>query len=165
MKRFLIAGALAVLPATASAGVGVTWSAGSEYGAKGYYTSAFNLPTIDYHQDKFVIQVHALDLVEGLVTDNLQFGLNGYMTTRRAKVNEDVGGVIQPGLSLDIYAPGFDFSNGLIGFQAQVRMGAQTQKGTGFGIYVVPGLGVGMAGGEADVMVSGMLQVSAWTNK
>ena len=165
MKRFLIAGALAVLPATASAGVGVTWSAGSEYGAKGYYTSAFNLPTIDYHQDKFVIQVHAIDLVEGLVTDNLQFGLNGYMTTRRAKVNEDVGGVVQAGGGLAIYAGDFDFDYLAWDVQLKARLGAQTQKGAGFGIYVVPGLGVGMAGGEADVMVSGMLQVSAWTNK
>ena len=64
-----------------------------------------------------------------------------------------------------VWAPDFNFDYKQIGFQAHVRMGAQTQKGAGFGIYVVPGFGVGLVGDETDFIASGQLQVSAWTNK
>lgn len=165
MKRFLIAAVLAAVPATASAGVGLTWSAYTLENAKGYYSSPFALPTVDYRQDKFVLQIKAVDLVQGVVAGNLELGLAGFMTTRHAKVNEDIGGVIQPGLSLEVYAPDFDFDYKQIGFQGHVRMGAQTQKGAGFGIYVVPGFGVGLVGDEMDIIASGQLQVAAWTNK
>ncbi len=164
MKRFLLALALAVLPSAAQAGVGVTWFTGADGGAKGFFTSGSSLPTLDFHMEKYVIQVHALDLVRGVIGEQLYLGGDFYMTTRRLKVNEDIGGVIQPGGSLDI-ATNFDFDPLNLGVMGKVRMGAQTQKGMGFGIYVVPGIGFGLAGDETDVLFSGQLQISTWTNK
>lgn len=164
MKRLLIAALAAFVPAVANAGVGLTWFTGSEFGAKSYYASPMGLPTIDIHNKEFVVQLHALDLVHGIVNEQLYLGANGYMTTRRMKVNEDIGGVIAPGASLDIVT-NFDFDPLNLAAQGLVRMGAQTQKGMGFGIYVVPGLGIAMAGGEFDVVMSGQLQISTWTNK
>lgn len=165
MKRFLMAAALAALPTAAQAGVGVTWFTGYDGGSKGFFTSGSALPTVDFHMNEYIIQVHALDLVRCGLTESLCLGGDFYMTTRRMKVNEDIGGVIQPGASLDIYSPTFDMDPLSVGAMGKVRMGAQTQKGMGFGIYVVPGIGLGMGGGELDFLYSGQLQISTWTNK
>lgn len=164
MMRTLLAAALAVLPSVAQAGVGVTWFTGFDGGAKGYFASGSALPTVDYHTEGMVIQVHALDLVRGVIGEQVYLGGDFYMTTRRLKVNEDIGGVIQPGGSLDI-ATNFDFDPLNLGVMGKVRLGAQTQKGMGFGIYVVPGIGFGLAGEETDVLFSGQLQISTWANK
>lgn len=165
MKRFLVAAVLALLPAAAHAGVGVTWFTGAEGGAKSLIVDQSLLPTVDFHVQNYVIQVHALDLVRCGVGQALCLGGDFFATTRKLKVNDDIGGVIQPGGSLDIYSPTFDFDFVSLDAIAKVRMGAQTQKGMGFGIYVVPGLGIGMAGGEFDIAYSGQLQISTWTNK
>lgn len=165
MKRYLLAAALAVLPSVAQAGMGFTWYTGvNGSGAKGFFASPTVLPTLDIHNEKWTYQLHALDLVRGLVAEQLYLAGDVFMTTRRMKVNEDIGGVIQPGGSLDI-ATNFDFEPVNLGLQGKVRMGAQTQKGMGFGVYVVPGVGVGMASQEIDFLFSGTLEVSVWSNK
>ena len=56
-----------------------------------------------------------------------------------------------------------------------MRMGAQAAKGMGFGIYVVPELGVSLANGDAadavrpdgtmELEVGGQLQISTWLAK
>lgn len=168
MKRTLAAAALALLPSIAQAGVGLTWYTGPSVGTRGYWADPVYLPTIDIHNQKMLVQLHALDLVAGLPAKEIVLGGDLFMTTRHLKVNEDIGGVIAPGGGLDFAADtGFD----VFDFDAQfkVRMGAQTQKGMGFGIYVVPGLGIGAVSAagntEFDVVASGELQISVWTNK
>jgi len=168
MKRFLAALALAVVPSIAQAGVGLTWYTGPSGGTKAVYGDPMYLPTIDIHSQKLLIQLHALDLVAYLPAKYIALGGDVFVTTRHLKVNEDIGGVIATGGSLDLFTDtGFDAFD--VGAQFKVRMGAQTQKGMGFGIYVVPGLGVGAvsSGGNSsmDILASGQLQVSVWTNK
>ena len=176
MKRLLVAAALAVVPAAAHAGMGLTWQAGGTFNSpNGHYINVFGLPTLDFHQQGgMVIQVNAMDLIYGLATKTLD--ANGdtsravdlaggvYFTTRRYKVSEDIGGVIQPGARLEVQTnTGFDPL--AVTAQAQVRMGAQAQKGMGFGIYVVPGIGAGLGqDGEADLIMSAGLQISTWLN-
>ena len=167
MKRLLIAAALAAFPAVAQAGVGLTWQAGGTFTSpNGHYIPPFGLPTLDFHlQGGTVIQLNALDLVYGLPRKAVDVGGDFFVTTRRLKVNEDIGGVIQPGGRLEI-ATDTSFSAVAGSALFQLRMGAQTAKGMGFGIYVVPGLGAALGqDGEADLDVSGALQISTWMNK
>ena len=164
MKRFLAAVALAVLPSLAHAGVGLTWYTGPSFGSKGIWSNPMSLPTIDIHNEQMLIQLHALDLVAWLPAKEIALGGDMFMTTRHLKVNEDIGGVIAPGGGLDILTD-TGFNAFYVDGQAKLRMGAQTQKGMGFGIYVVPGIGLGMGGGELDFLYSGQLQISIWTNK
>ena len=73
---------------------------------------------------------------------------------------------VQAGGGLAVYAPDFDFDYLGWDVQLKARLGAQTQKGAGFGIYVVPGLGAtnGITG-DPSIAASGMVQFSAWMNK
>ena len=69
--------------------------------------------------------------------------------------------MIQPGGRLEVQT-NTSFDPLAVTAQAQVRMGAQTQKGMGFGIYVVPQLGVSTIPGEFRVTYGGGFQISAW---
>ena len=163
MLRFALAGLLAALPAAAHAGIGTTYSLGSEYSTRGLYFSPMWLPTLDIVNEGMVIQLHALDLLSGLTNEAVVLGGNIHFTTLRKNINESIGGVVQPGGSLDIVTD-FDFDPLYLSALGLVRMGAQSQKGMGFGIYVVPGAGIVLADGDLELGVSGTLQVSAWMN-
>lgn len=162
MKRFLMAGALAALPLVAEAGVGSTYGFGGNLSGVGP-----SLPSIDWNAQGVIGQVHLLDLIVFGANNELLLSGNVFKTMQRAKVNEDIGGVVQLGGGLVLDAPDFNFD--ALGWDVQVkgRLGAQTQKGAGFGIYVVPGIGVtnNTLDGDPAVTGSGMVQFSAWMNK
>ncbi len=183
MKKLAIAAIACAMPLTASAGGwGFTSHSSNSYSGNGYYASQFHdLPSLDIRQAGWVIQIDALDLLHSLVTEtvdadgdearDLHLGVNAYKTTQKHPVRDyGLGGVIQPGVSLDI-----DSNSGtdpLMGdLQFQLRLGARSQKpgGMGVGIYVVPGVGVAKAYDFAgdDVMAlsfSGDLQIAVWRN-
>lgn len=161
MKRYLIAGALAALPLVAEAGVGSTYGFGGTTSGV-----APSLPSIDWNAQGVIGQLHLLDLIVYGANDELKLSGNVFKTMQRAKVNEDIGGVVQLGGGLVLDAPGFDFDYLAWDVQVKARLGAQTQKGAGFGIYVVPGIGVtNSVTGDPTVCGSGMVQFSAWMNK
>ncbi len=170
MKRFLIAALATFIPLSAQAGFGVTHYNSYE-STKSYISPSHDLPSIDYKSGPLVVQVDVLELLQSMgIEDQLRFGVNVYQTTIKKKVTEEFGGVVQFGGSLD-----YDqFSQDLkyINIMAAMRMGAQASKGMGFGIYVVPEIGVSMANGDgADVVrpdstmeleLGGQLQISTW---
>lgn len=174
IKRLLLALpalALAVLPSKAEAAWGFTAHQGVEYSTRGYYVSPHEwLPTIDIRTQGQVIQIDALELLSGITTDRLHLGVNYYRNLKNGPVTDDGSwkGAWQLGGSLDVdsgadYA--FDALNLML--MAQGRMGMQAHKDFGFGIYVVPGIGIAkgfdFAGDDAfDLAVGGQVQISTW---
>lgn len=181
MKRFLIA-ALATfcIPMTAQAGFGVTHYSSIEItnGANSagvpYFSPAHTFPSLDYKSGPLVVQVDALEMLESLgQEDQLRLGVNVYQTSIKKKVTENFGGVVQFGGSLDFDQQSDDLT--FINVLGSMRMGAQASKGMGFGIYVVPEVGLSLANGDAadavrpdgtmELEVGGQLQISTWLAK
>lgn len=175
MKRFLIAALATFIPLSAQAGFGVTHYSSIEHSTKSFYFSSnHQLPSLDYKSGPLVIQVDALELVESLAQeDMLRLGFNIYQTTTKKKITEEFSGVIQLGGSVDYDQQSDDLS--YINVLGAMRMGAQAAKGMGFGIYVVPEIGVSLANGDAadavrpdgsmELEVGGQLQISTWLAK
>ena len=163
MKRTLFSLALLALPMTASAGVGFTAHQTATYSSRGYYFSPMNLPSIDIINDGLVIQLQALDLVEGLTYENIELGASVYKTAKAGPVTGDWKGVMQPGGTLE-FQTNFDFDPINIAVLFEPRMGFQKAEDFGFGLYVVPGIGAAYAAEEVELMVSGGIQVTAWMN-
>ena len=173
MKKLTIAALACAMPLTASAGgFGFTTHSGTSYSQGiGYGGSAFHdLPSLDFRQSGWTIQVDALELLHGLTVEEgdarqLHLGLNAYKTVQRHDIRDHLGGVVQPGFSVDVDSnSGFDPMD--FDLQLQVRMGAraQTPGGMGVGLYVVPGLGVASFAGETGLAVSGGMQIGVWRN-
>lgn len=199
MKKLAIAAIACAMPLTATAkGWGFTHHNATGYstfgqlddndnvvgeGMPAYYSGFHGLPSLDIRQGGWVFQLDVLNLVHGVLSNetdaegdaakSLHLGVNGYKTTQKHPIREDgLGGVIQPGFSLDIDSNSA-FDPLRFDAQAQMRLGARTQQpdGMGVGIYVVPGVGIanGEDWTEADedkmfVSVSGSLQISVWRN-
>ncbi|MCB9777107.1 MAG: hypothetical protein H6742_00920 [Alphaproteobacteria bacterium] len=161
MKRTLAALALLAAPMTASAGVGFTAHVENNYSTRGYYYSAMNLPSLDITNQGLVIQLYALDLIEGLTFEQVHLGGAVYKTVKSGEITGDWKGVLQPGGKLD-FVTNFDFDPINIGLTGQARMGMQKAGDFGFGVYVVPGLGFGYVADEPELMVSGGVQLAAW---
>jgi hypothetical protein len=170
MKRILIAALATVLPLSAQAGFGVTHHQSIET-TKSYASPNHTLPSFDYKSGPLVVQVDVLELVESLgQEDQLRIGVNVYQTTTKKKVTDEFGGVIQFGGSIDFDQVSQDLK--FINVMGAMRMGAQASKGMGFGIYVVPEIGVSIANGDAadairpdstmELEVGGQLQISTW---
>ena len=168
MMRFLMTLALAAVPMIAQAGVGSTYGFGGNTSGVGP-----GLPSLDFNNQGLVVQIHALDLIYHGANGSgsgdkgdLLLSANVFKTVQKGKVNEDIGGVVQAGGGLAISMPEFDSDFVAWDVQLKARLGAQTQKGAGFGIYVVPGLGAtnGVTG-DPSIAASGMVQFSAWMNK
>ncbi len=158
--------AAALTPRTAHAGVGFT--------AGGYaYSDGTNFaPSIDYRAKGWLVQVHLLDLLAGPAAGG-KFGVNtGLDVTKEAmkrKVGPEVEGVFMPGLGFrvadsGIYATGAGGGSS-VGFNvmAEGRLGAEMKKGIGFGMYVVPAVGISdIGGGKIRPNYGGGVEVSAW---
>lgn len=163
MKRAIVALALAAAPSLAHAGWGFSYAQGSEFSTRGYYVSPMVLPTFDIHADSLAVQINALDLISGVTREQVVVGGNVYVQAMKKKVSEEIAGVVDAGGSLDLVT-NFDFDPVNVALLGQMRLGAQSQKGVGAGLYVIPGLGVAMAAGELELAVGGQLQFSVWVN-
>jgi len=161
MKRTLTALALLAAPMTASAGVGFTAHQEAKYTARGFYVSPMNLPSLDITNEGLVVQIYALDLLEALNYENIDLSVGLYKTVKSGKVTDNWKGVLQPGGTLDV-STNFDFDPLYLALTGQARMGIQKADDFGFGVYVVPGIGVADAAGEIEMAVSGGIQISAW---
>ena len=151
----LCAAALALTPSTAHAGVG--------FSAGGFaYTDGTSFaPSIDYRVKGLLVQVHLLDLLSGPATGG-KFAVNTgaditYVVVKK-KCAPEVEGVFMPGIGFRVAATGD------IGFNAmaKARFGAEMKKGIGFGMYVVPALGVSNLYGKITPNYGGGVEVSAW---
>ena len=169
MKRLLFAALLTLLPAVAQAGVGTIWYTGGALNSHGYYSSVSWLPTLDFHNKDMLVQLNAADLLFGLPAKSVNLAGDVFATSRNMKVSDEVDGVFQYGGRLELETKtSFKTVNGAL--LGEVRIGAQTVKGMGVGIYVVPGLGLAYGTARSgnqkvDLAMSGQLQISAWFRK
>ncbi len=151
----LASAALALAPSPAQAGVG--------FSAGGFaYTDGTSFaPSIDYRAKGLLVQVHLLDLLSGPAVGGgfaLNTGADVTYVVIKKKCAPEVEGVFMPGI-------GFRVADlGDIGFNAmaKARFGAEMKKGIGFGMYVVPALGVSNFYGKITPNYGGGVEVSAW---
>jgi hypothetical protein len=192
MKRFIPALTLAAAAAALStpaqaAGLGFTAQTDTNYETRGFYTTTgagiFNLPSVDIRTKGWIIQVDALETLasitrkevnkDGDETNGLHLGVAGYTTNIKKDVKDGIEGVVQPGAKL-LLDTNTSFGPAYWSLLGSVRMGAQASKKMGFGMYVVPHLGIA---GTPDLRpdgdptentiglaVGGQLQISAWLN-
>ncbi len=179
--------ALSLLSVDANAaGIGFTHQQGMQYETRGWqnYSGLHQLPTLDIRTDGVVIQIDALETIAAITNketdangdekNSVHLGVGVYATVAKKPVKGDkdggdIVGVMQPGGQLTIDTnTGFDPSHfALLG---GLRMGAQASKGMGFGMYVIPQLGVASAPDLKDdpskntigLAVGGQFQVSVW---
>lgn len=185
MKRTLLASLFALFPLTANAGWGFTHHSNNVYSAKSQVSSPMdNVPTIDYWSPKLTLQFDVLETIASLSRENTtNFGFNGYWTVHRGLVNQNVHGLLQLGVSVDMsqnkVVDPFDGEEEVISNSwalLQPRLGAELKsKKTkyGFGMYVVSGIGFARVpnleredGDDAmsatELAVGTGLQISAW---
>lgn len=178
MKKLLGTLGLAALlaPSAAFAGVGATIAQGNYFGHPGAGSYPGAAPTIDYRAKGLLVQVHALELVGSianqdadnvnLYSPDLATGVGVSTVVTKKKVAPEVEGVVMPGGHI-FFAQDKVGSESYSGFNFDVeaRMGMEMKKGAGFGVYVVPMIGVGkLPGDNQDMKVhtGGTLQVSFW---
>jgi hypothetical protein len=162
----LAAATLLFSGADAQAAVGFTAHQTWDYGTHGFFSSPFTKPTLDYMSEGLVVQGDVLELLSGASNSTLNLGVNIYKTVQKKKVTEDINGVLQPGAKINIVSgPDFDVGGGSLALIGSARLGAQAAKGVGFGMYVVPDIGVAKTGDEIELVVGGGVQVSAWLKK
>lgn len=159
MKKLLATAALAALSflvaPKAEAGVGMTANLG------GWTDGTYWLPSIDYRAKGLLVQVHALDLINGIKGGGfaLNTGADVTYVVVKKQIAPEIEGVLMPGAGIRVVDQGDIGFN----FMAQARMGMEMKKGMGFGVYVVPGLGISNIGtGDIGVATGGGVQISSW---
>jgi hypothetical protein len=160
MVKALVA-SLALLATAAPAWAGVGTSA---------YMSAssdttFWLPSLDVRNGGLLVQIHALDLVGGLPSKVINTGVDVTTVVVKRKIATDVEGVVMPGGGARLLTD-TGFNNVGFNLVGQARIGAEVKQGMGFGVYVVPHIGItNIATGDIGLAYGGGLQVSAWLSK
>jgi hypothetical protein len=158
MKKILAALALALVSTSAHAGIGATASIG---GTNDGAVMGLQAPSLDWRGGGVLAQVHLLDLIGELTNERVELGVDVSGVVHKRKVGPDVEGVIMPGGTLNFSTP-TSFRNASWQVLAQTRFGAEMKQGMGFGIYVVPQIGVSNFTGDVGLSYGGTLQVSAW---
>lgn len=156
MKKLLALAALSLaLVPTAQAGVGTTGWMGGYTDGTGWF------PSLDYRAKGVLVQVHALELLNGVQQGGfaLNTGVDVSYVVVKKKIAPDIEGVFMPGAGVRVADRGDIGFN----FMAQGRMGMEMKQGAGFGVYVVPALGVSnLLTGDVGLATGGTIQVSAW---
>ncbi len=158
MKKLLLLALGLVAAAPAYAGVGATaYVGGTNDGA----AMGLLAPSLDYRGGGILAQVHLLDLIGELPNERLELGVGVSGVVVKRKVGQDVEGVIMPGGHVNFGVP-TTFKNPSWQILAETRFGAEMKQGMGFGVYVVPQIGVSNFTGNVGLSYGGTLQVSAW---
>lgn len=166
MKTLLgwIALAALALPAQALAGVGATAHLG------GLSDGSTKAPTLDYRTHGWLIQLDVLDLVGYLPSDQMDVQIDvtkNVLKKKKDDVGKQVEGVFMPGAGFRV-VNWSKLDETRYNFVVESRLGAEMKNDVGFGMYVVPMIGVGNIGGlttgsdKMSVAWGGGLQVSAW---
>lgn len=164
MKKLLALAALVLSSSPAHAGVGSTAFLGATSDGTAW------APSLDIRSEGWLVQIHALDLIGMLPSKYINVGLDVSKIAVKRKVGEEVEGVFMPGASVRFLADtGFASKN--FNVLAEARLGAEMKQGMGFGLYVVPQIGVGNLasvgnpGGDFGLVYGGSLQASVWFKK
>lgn len=114
-------------------------------------------PTFDLVLDPAIIQIHALDTLDAVTNEQLYLGANVYFEVLTSPISGAAYGTVQPGFGVDLYSdPTTIVATG------EARLGVAAQQEAGFGVYVVPALGIAASEGDADLVIGGTLQFSVW---
>lgn len=167
----VLAGLVAVIP-QAHAGWGATafLTSESDLGANVIGAPAW-APTVDYRRNGLLFQIPALNLIGGMASKNLDLGLGFSGTMLKGAMSGTTDGVLALGVNGRYFTPtgGAKDSSG-ISLILKARMGAEVKKGMGFGIYVVPQLGISnfadgkpaTAARDIGLGWGGGLEISTW---
>ena len=156
MRKLLCAGLLLAAPSTALAGFGTTGSLGSEVSSNGFIGLEI-WPTFDFVSDGVILQFHVLELLQGLASEQVAIGLNGYIPIMSYGVSSSFDGTIQVGGTLDIVGDPF-----VVSFGATSRFGVETEGAMGLGLYVVPVVGITVIEDDLGLLTGGAIQLSVW---
>lgn len=154
----LVTTAGSLLPGAAHAGVGTSAGTG------GYLDGTAYFPTLDYRAGGVLVQIHVLDQLQPFTSKGsfyLNTGADVTYVAIKKKVGPEVEGVFMPGGGLRVADQGDLHFN----LMAEARMGAEMKQGMGFGMYIVPALGlssINSTDNKIHLNYGGALQVSAW---
>ncbi len=164
----------ALAPTHAFAGFGATAQLG------GLSDGTAWAPSLDWRASGITFNLQAIDTIGGLGSDQLNLGAGITFVALKRQIAPEVEGTMAPGARLRYFGFMGDLGEALDdakmqsgGFNAvaQLRTGMEMKKGMGFGVYVVPMLGVTNLPGLGQVKASkseislaygGGVEVSAW---
>lgn len=164
----------ASLPSAAFAGIGATASLG------GLTDGTAWAPSLDWREKGIHVSLQAFDTIGGLTEDRLNLGLGAAFVAVKRQIAPEVEGTFSPGARVRYLQYMGDTGEALdkaklqsSGFNVtgEFRMGMEMKKGMGFGVYVVPQLGVSnlftIATTPADdaeigLTYGGGVEVSVW---
>lgn len=142
------------LAASDARAFGLGSSVGLEFGA----ADGGFAPSLDLMPGPAVIQLHVLRMVDAAASGALSVGANVYFDVGRPVIAGPIHGTVQPGFSVDLAT-----DPDAVVVAAECRLGALAEEKAGFGVFVVPALGVAaLEGDDPDVFGGGTLQVSVW---
>lgn len=144
-----------VLGASPAHALGVGSSVGVGTGGPGLF-----LPSLDLHFEPMLLQIHVMEFFNQIDdNDQLYLGANLYVDAHQADLQGPWSGVVQPGGGLDLF-----IDPTLMVLTGECRLGAESaNEAGGFGLYVVPALGIAFGDGvDGDLLAGGALQISAW---
>ncbi|MEQ1504644.1 MAG: hypothetical protein ABMB14_20560 [Myxococcota bacterium] len=114
-------------------------------------------PTLDLVFDPVVLQLHLLQTLDAAFDDALVFGANVYVDVGQAPIAGPWVASAQPGGSLFLLGE----PDQLV-IAGECRLGMQAHEAAGFGVYLVPALGLATSNGTTELFAGGMLQASVW---
>jgi len=115
------------------------------------------LPSLDLHFGDIALQIHVLETIAGIASEDFFLGANVYFGIPVGTVADwDV--IIAPGAGLDLWLTD-PFG---VGVTAEAQFGLTRADQVSVGIYIVPALGFAFFDGDAALAVGGTLQLSIW---
>lgn len=161
-------------PGLAHAGFGATAHLGGLSDGTGFS------PTLDWRAKGFLVQVNLIDTIGSITDDQLDVGAAFSGVAAKRKIADQIEGVMMPGGRVSYYGLIGDLADaadkakvqaGGFSLAGEFRLGMEMKDKMGFGVYVVPQigvsnrLGVGTVAddeGEIGLTYGGGLEVSAW---
>lgn len=156
-RRLAIAG-IAAAGWASSAGDARAFALGSSVGIELGSADGGFPPSLDLVVDPAIVELHVLRTLDAAFDGDLYVGANVYFDLANPTLAGPVTGAVQPGFSVDIGA-----DPTAISVAGECRLGAQAADGAGFGVYVVPAIGLLAVDGEdLALYAGGTLQISVW---
>ena len=124
-------------------------------------------PSVDlWFNENVTLQIHALELIEGLVNEQFMLGANVYATLQHFDAVGPLTGVLGVGGSAHVYSR-TEFERWSFNILALGRAGFEFGNDIRFGVYISPGLGFAVvpksgSGSRAEMAFSGTLQFSVF---
>lgn len=156
--RWLVVGGIAAIGWASSAEDARAFGLGSSVGIELGSAGGGFPPSLDLVVDPAIVQLHVLRTLDAAFDGDLFIGANVYFDVANPVIAGPVSGAVQPGFSVDLGADPTTIS-----VAGECRLGAQAADRAGFGVYVVPAIGMlAVDGQDAELYAGGTLQISVW---